>query len=249
MDSGNNQCLEERMSGSVAGNPFGVSGVQGFGTQGLGQGQQQLTPQNWLDIVGKVAQVAVPVILSVLQNNPQVTQSGGMQAQSASPGQAGQTSPQFLQGVSLNPFSAGPQQPGPLQQQSIFGDIGHFLSGAGQQVVSAVTQHVAQQLPTIITDLISSLAASPQLRGQSAGLGGQIFPQSFIGDIGTWLGGAAQTIGSAAAQQVAQQLPNIIRGILSSLQNQPQQGQQMGAQSFSPGLYSPQSVQSSYAYH
>ncbi len=166
-----------------------------------------------------------------------------MQAQSAGPGQQGQANPQ------LNPFSAGPQQQGPLQQQNIFGDIGRFLGGAGQQIVNTVTQHVAQQLPTIVTGLISSLAASPQLRGMSVGPGGQISPQSFLGDIGTWLGGAAQTIGSAAAHQVAQQLPNIIGGLLSSLENQPQQSHQLGAQGFNPGLYSPQVVQGSTAYH
>ncbi len=227
------------MSGSVLGNTMAASSTQGLGMQGQGQGQ--LSPQNWMDIVGKVAQVAVPVILSVLQSNPQLAQGGGMQAQSAGPGQ--QASAQ------LNPFSAGPQQQGPLQQQSIFGDVGRFLGGAGQQIVSTVTQHVAQQLPNIITGLLSSLAASPQLRGMSAGPGGQISPQSFFGDIGTWLGGAAQTIGNAAAQQVAQQLPNVIGGLLSSLESQPQQGQQVGAQSFNPGLYSPQFVQGSSAYH
>jgi len=239
------------MSGTMAGNSLGMAGSQG-GQLGQGQsGVGQLSQQGLWDIVSQVARVAVPVVISMLQNQPQAAQ-GGMQTQSSGPLQ-GQMNPQFSSGASLNPFSAGPQlgqQQGALQQQSIFTDIGRFLQGSGQQLVQGVTQHVAQQLPQIITGIISSLAASPQLRGQSAGPGGQISPQSFIGDIGTWLGGAAQTIGAAAASQVAQQLPNIIGGLLSSLEAQPQQGaqQQMGTQGFSPGFYVPQQ-QSAYPYH
>jgi hypothetical protein len=281
------------MSGYNVGNAFGAVGAQGYGLPQQGLGQQQIPQQNLADVVGRVTQAAVPVILSVLQNNPQLAQNAGIQGQQnagiqgqwAGLGQPGLVNQQLnpfhafqqqngqlgqnagLQGQSagfgqqntqFNPLNAGLQQQGVLQNGGA--DINRLLGGQqAQHLTNAVIQHVAQQLPQIIIGLIHNLAASQQLRGQAAGPGGQISPQSFAGDIGTWLGGAAQAIAAAAAQQLAQQLPIVIGNGLAALQAQsvqglaqqvqPQQNLQFGNQGINPGLFASQPAQSAYAYH
>jgi hypothetical protein len=269
------------MSGYNVGNTFGAVGPQGYGQPLQGLGQQQIPQQNLADLVNRVTQAAVPVILSVLQNNPQQGQNAGIQGQWAGLGQQGQVNSQLnpfnaqqqynqqsaqnygLQGQGgglgqqnsqFNPFNAG-------QQQNGGNDISRILGGQqAQTLTNAVTQHVAQQLPQVITGLIHNLAAGQQLRGQGAGQVGQISSQSLAGDIGIWLGGAAQAIAAAAAQQLAQQLPIVIGNVLAAQQNQYQQNQyqqaqaqqpqaQQNLQGINPGLYGSQAAQSNYAYH
>ncbi|KAA5610180.1 hypothetical protein F1189_20810 [Rhodovastum atsumiense] len=212
-----------------------------------------------------MAQLAVPVILSALQNNPQIAQqAGGFQGYPGAQAQGlqGHQGLQGLQGLQgqlnpqLNPFAAT------LQQQNGGADINRLLAGVGQQglqaqhaqqLAIALSQHITQQLPHIIANLIATLAATQQFRAQQSGLGGQFASQGTGGEFGVWLGGAAQVIGQAAAQQITQQLPQVIGGVLSALQQA--QAQQFGAQPFgaqglnNPWLSVPQSAQSNYAYH
>jgi hypothetical protein len=162
--------------------------------------------------------------------NPQSGQNFGLQSRFGGLGQQGLGNAQF------NPFNGGQQQ-GSVSQNG-GGDISRIQGGQQvQHLANAITQHVAQQLSQIIVGHIYNLASSQQLR------------QGLSGDLGAWLGGAAQAIGIAAAQQIAQQLPIVIGSHLSNLQNQSQQNQQAGAQGINPGLFSPQAGQSNYAFH
>lgn len=207
-----------------------------FGNSSSAQpASSQLGPEglNIGDIVGKALQVAIPVVIGLLQNQPQPQAGAQGQPAGASP----QINPQSFNLGLQTPFGGGGMAIASNQPQ--IGPQGFDLSAFLQQAVGQVSSTVIAQLPNLINGALGALAAQPQLQQMSAGPGGQLSPQSFFGSIGHFLGNAAQTVGHAVVGQVAQQLPHIVQGaVLSFLSANPQLGQP-GQGAAQPG-FSPQ---------
>jgi|SRR5579884_1525953 len=202
----------------------GTSASAGLAPQGFDFGQvaQQLA--------GAAAQALPGLIMGLLSAHPQVQQ---MRPQSANG-----LAPQSLINIGLQtPFGGGgfslfDSAPQLSPQGFDFGQVAQQIAGAA-----------AKALPGLIMGLLS---ANPQVQKMAPQNGGNLAPQSLF-NIGlqTPFGGGgfslfdaspqlapqgfnfgqiAQQLVGTAAQQVSQQIPSIVSGILSSLSAAPRVG-------------------------
>jgi hypothetical protein len=177
---------------------------------------------NLNDIAGQVARIAAPLVVSMLSSPAY----GGLQGQplmgqGTIPQSAGLNPLQALGNLyGLYPGNLAQNQT-PFASQNWLTDIGAFLRGPVQQLSQIITQQIAQQLTTLISGVLQSFAASPQLLAQAVGVqtqtiqgqaGGTLNPTT----LANWLANAAQSVAQLATQQVAQQLPYILQTALTA---------------------------------
>jgi hypothetical protein len=122
------------------------------------------------------------------------------------------------------------QQNQGVQPQGIFDDIGNFFSnGPGASVVNSVVSTVEQQLPNILSEILSRLANQPQFQqqlrlvaaAQTQATG--VDPQSIFGDIGNWFSQNVPKVVYAIAPTIIRALPTVLPAVLSALASQPNQ--------------------------